>query len=37
MLLLSVLGLAQWILPIVASIVALHIFFMALLFGRTID
>ncbi len=35
--LLSVFGLAQWILPIVASIVALHFFFMPLLFGRTID
>ena len=30
--LLSVFGLAQWILPIVASIVALHFFFMPLLF-----
>ncbi|WP_104091913.1 hypothetical protein [Arthrobacter sp. GMC3] len=35
--LLSVFSLAQWIMPIVAGIVALHFFFMPLLFGRTID
>ncbi|GAA4380022.1 hypothetical protein GCM10023166_33770 [Paeniglutamicibacter cryotolerans] len=33
----SVFGLAQWILPIVARIVALHFSFMPWLFGRTID
>lgn len=35
--LLSVFGLAKWILPIVAGIVALHFFLMPWLFGRTID